>query len=306
MSIRPTLLTLLLTGMFCASGAYAQDSAPPDDQNAKRVSGVNIHRGGWDRIVPTEPADQTSGPAPLRDLSGTWEPTPGFRDGVFSQGPKEYPADGKPEHDLPFTPLGLQKFKENKPGQGAFAVPIAAANDPFLICDPLGFPRIELFNLRAMRVFQNKSQVDFIYQNDQAYRTVWMDGRSLPKEILESRWYGYSVGKWTDDYTFVIETVGMDERTWIDNVGRPHSEELKVTEIWHRVSHDILELTLTIDDPKMYTKQWTAINKFRMRLRPDWFDIHEMVCSASEAQQYLQTVADEAAAEKKADSEKKK
>jgi hypothetical protein len=297
---------LLLLSVFCAAHGHAQDSAPPDDQNTKRVSGVNIHRDGWDRIVPPEPKDRTSDAAPVRDLSGTWEPTPGFRDGVFSQGPKEYPADGKPEHDLPFTPLGLQKFKENKPGQGPYAVPIAQGNDPFLICDPIGFPRIELFNLRAMRVFQNKSQVDFLYQNDQAYRTVWMDGRTLPKEILEPRWYGYSVGKWTDDYTFVIETVGLDERTWIDNVGRPHSDELKVTEIWHRVNHDILELTLTIDDPKMYTKPWTAIDKFRMRLREDWFDIHEMVCSASEAQQYLETVADQAAAEKKADSDKKK
>ncbi len=306
MSTRLVVSTLFLVGVLCSLRAYAQDSVPQDDQSGKRISGVNIHRDGWDRIVPIVPADQPSGPAPVRDLSGTWEPTPGFRDGVFSQGPKEYPADGKPEHQPPFTSLGLQKFKENKPGQGAYAVPIAEANDPFLICDPLGFPRIELFNLRAMRVFQNKDQVDFLYQNDQAYRTVWMDGRSLPKEILEPRWFGYSVGKWTDDYTFVVETVGMDERTWIDNVGRPHSDELKVTEIWHRVNHDIVELTITIDDPKMYTQPWTAINKFRMRLSPGWFDIHEMVCSASEAQQYLQTVADEAAAEKKADSEKKK
>jgi len=87
-----------------------------------------------------------------------------------------------------------------------------------------------------------------------------MDGRELPKEILEPRWYGYSVGKWTDDYTFVGETVGLDERTWIDNVGRPHSDQLKVTETWHHVNHDILELTPTIDDPKMQTTRWTALD----------------------------------------------
>jgi len=305
MSIRPVALTIFLVGVFCASHSYAQEGLPTGDQNTKRVSGVNIHRDGWDRIVPSAPIGQTSDPAPIRDLTGIWEPTPGFRDGVFSQGPRQYPADGKPEHELPFTPLGLKTWKEHKPGQGAYAVPVAEDNDPFQICDPIGFPRIELFNLRAIRFFQTKNQVAIVYQNDQVWRTIWMDGRELPKEILEPRWYGYSVGKWTDDYTFVIETVGLDERTWIDNVGRPHSDQLKVTETWHRVNHDIVELSLAIEDPKMYTSRWTALDKFRMRLQPDWFDIHEMICSASEARQYIETIADQAAAQKKPDAEKK-
>jgi len=305
MSIRSLVSTIFLVGVFCASHIYAQDGLPTGDQNTKRVSGVNIHRDGWDRIVPSAPIGQTSDPAPIRDLTGIWEPTPGFRDGVFSQGPRQYPADGKPEHELPFTPLGLKAWKEHKPGQGAYAVPVAEDNDPFQICDPIGFPRIELFNLRAIRFFQTKNQVAIVYQNDQVWRTIWMDGRELPKEILEPRWYGYSVGKWTDDYTFVIETVGLDERTWIDNVGRPHSDQLKVTETWHRVNHDILELSLAIEDPKMYTSRWTALDKFRMKLQPDWFDIHEMICSASEARQYIETIADQAAAQKKPDPEKK-
>jgi len=304
MSIRPLVSTIFLVGVFCASHSYAQDGLRTGDQNTKRVSGVNIHRDGWDRIVPSAPINQTSDPAPIRDLTGIWEPTPGFRDGVFSQGPRQYPADGKPEHELPFTPLGLKAWKEHKPGQGAYAVPVAEDNDPFQICDPIGFPRIELFNLRAIRFFQTKNQVAIVYQNDQVWRTIWMDGRELPKEILEPRWYGYSVGKWTDDYTFVIETVGLDERTWIDNVGRPHSDQLKVTETWHRVNHDIVELTLSIDDPKMYTAPWTALDKFRMRLQPDWFDIHEMICSASEARQYIETIANQADAQKKVDTEK--
>jgi hypothetical protein len=266
----------------------------------RRESGKNIHRDGWDRIVPTAPKDQKSDPAPVRDLTGIWEPTPGYRDGVFATGPKEYPSDSKPEHELPFTPLGLKTWKEHKPGFGTTAVPIAENNDPFDICDPIGFPRLELFNLRAIQIFQTKGQVAIIYQNDQVWRNIWMDGRELPKEILEPRWYGYSIGKWTDDYTFVAETVGLDERTWIDNVGRPHSDELKVTETWHRVNHDIMEFTMTIDDPKMYTKPWNPLNKFRMRLQPEWFDIREMICSASEAQEYNKTVAEQAVADKKA------
>src|SRR5579863_8733857 len=294
---------IVIAGIVCAPVTRAQTNAPSiPPSTAPRESGKNIHRDGWDQIVPA-PSKQTAAPAPVRDLTGIWEPIPGYRDGVFATGPKQYPSDGKPEHELPFTPLGLQTWKEHKPGFGTTAVPIAENNDPFDFCDPIGFPRVELFNLRAIQFFQNKNQVAIIYQNDQVWRNIWMDGRELPKEILEPRWYGYSVGKWTDDYTFVTQTVGLDERTWIDNVGRPHSDELKVTETWHRVNHDILELTMTIEDPKMYTKPWNPLNKFRMRLQPEWFDIREMICSASEAQEYNKTIAEQAIAEK---NEKKK
>ena len=276
---------IITAGMVYAPVTRAQ-STP------QRESGKNIHRDGWDRIVP-QPPQQTGGPAPVRDLSGIWEPIPGYRDGVFATGPKQYPSDGKPEHELPFTPLGLKTWKEHKPGFGTTAVPIAENNDPFDICDPIGFPRVELFNLRAIQFYQNKNQMAILYQNDQVWRNIWTDGRELPKvdDVPEPRWYGYSVGKWVDDYTFVVETVGLDERTWIDNVGRPHSDQLKVTETWHRVNHDVMELTMTIDDPKMYTKPWNALDKFRMGLQPEWFDIREQVCAVSEELDYGKTVA---------------
>jgi hypothetical protein len=116
---------------------------------------------------------------------------------------------------------------------------------------------------------------------------------------MEPRWYGYSIGKWVDDYTFVVETRSMDERTWIDNVGRPHSDQLKVTETFHRVNKDIMEITLTIDDPKMYTKPWNALNKFQMRLDPESFDIREQVCAPSESADYNKTIAEEAIKPKK-------
>ncbi len=276
-------------GIIIAGMAYAPVTRA--QTTPQRESGKNIHREGWDRIVP--PQQQTGAPAPVRDLSGIWEPIPGYRDGVFATGPRGYPADGKPEHELPFTPLGLKTWHEHKPGFGTTAVPIAENNDPFDICDPIGFPRVELFNLRAIEFFQNKNQIAIIYQNDQVWRNIWMDGRQLPKpdDVPEPRWYGYSVGKWVDDSTFVVETVGLDERTWIDNVGRPHSDQLKVTETWHRVNHDVMEFTMTIDDPKMYTKPWNALDKFKLGLQPEWFDIREQVCAVSEELDYTKTVA---------------
>jgi hypothetical protein len=296
-------LKTCLTALMVVPAALAFSPLLKSQTSQPRQSGVDVHRDGWDRVVPEVPKDQpSSGPAPKRDLTGIWEPTPRYRDGVFATGPRNYPSDGKPEHELPFTPLGLKTWKSHKPGFGVTAVPIAENNDPFDICDPIGFPRLELFNLRAIQVWQNKDQVQIIYQNDQAWRNIWTDGRAMlkPDDVPEPRWYGYSVGHWTDDYTLVVDTTGLDERTWIDNVGRPHSDQLQVEETFHRVDNDILELTITIIDPKMYTKPWDAITKFRMRKQPEWFDVREQICSASEARDYNKTVAEEAAAEKAA------
>ena len=124
------------------------------------------------------------------------------------------------------------------------------------------------------------------------WRIIWTDGRKLPADP-EPRFKGYSVGKWIDDYTFVAETVGMDEKTWIDNAGRPHSKDLRVEERFHRVDHDNMELTVTIDDPQMYTQPWLALNKFPLHLQSPDFDIREMFCSPSANAEYKKQVEDE-------------
>jgi hypothetical protein len=98
------------------------------------------------------------------------------------------------------------------------------------------------------------------------------------KETREPRYYGYSVGKWVNDTKLVVDTVGTmgDDRTWMDLAGRPVSDRLHVIEEFHRVNHDRLELTVTIADPKMYTRPWIAMNKFSMKLE----DPHRDVTSA--------------------------
>ena len=72
-------------------------------------------------------------------------------------------------------------------------------------------------------------------------------------------------------------------------------QDLKVQEIFHRVNHDIMELTVTITDPKYYTKPWNALDEYSMRLQSNSFDIREMVCSESEAETYMKEIAEEAA-----------
>ena len=115
--------------------------------------------------------------------------------------------------------------------------------------DPDGFPRNLLFELRPFQVVQTPKSVLMLYMFEKRWRTIWTDGRQLPKDP-DPRWYGYSVGRWEDDSTFVVNSVGMDERTWLDNAGSPHSDQMKVEERYHRVDQNTMELTVTIDDPE--------------------------------------------------------
>jgi len=83
-----------------------------------------------------------------------------------------------------------------------------------------------------------------------------------------------------------VTTSGTDERTWVDRAGRPHTADLRVEEKFHRVNHNILELTVTIDDPKVYTRPWVALDRLRFNLKPPNFDVREMICSPSEFAEY--------------------
>jgi len=233
-------------------------------------------------------------PAPRRDISGVWEPAAGPGAGINATGAQQMPSDGKPEHELPFTPEGRAAFMEHKPTFGVTMVPSALTNDPMPGCDPQGFPRIVLHNFRTSRIIQTPENVVILYEFNKKWRTIWTDGRQLPKEVDEPRWWGYSVGRWIDDYTFVAESTGFDDRTWLDNAGRPHSDAMRVREEYKRTDRDHLVMTITIDDPKYYTKPWTALI-LPLRLQKPDFDIREMECSPSETARYNKLFANPAA-----------
>ena len=232
-------------------------------------------------------------PAPRRDISGIWEPAAGAGAGINATGAQQMPSDGKPEHELPFTPAGREAFLANKPTFGVTMVPSAQTNDPVASCDPQGFPRIVLHNYRTTRIIQTPENIVILYLFNKKWRTIWTDGRELPKTIDEPRWWGYSIGKWEDDYTFVGQSTGFDERTWLDNAGRPHSDAMRVEERYQRVDHDHLMMTIIIDDPKFYTKPWTAL-KLMLRLQSTSFDLREMECSPTETAKYNKLFGDPA------------
>ena len=282
---RVAALGFVLAALICAPLAHSQ-STPPQSSAPAPID-------GWGRPITVPTKSQKSGPASGHDISGTWEPANGSLDGGGFLGAKAMPADGKPEHQLLFTPLGLDAYNRTKPTIGPRMVVTAETNDPVAFCDPQGFPRENLFQLRTTQIVQTPVSVVILYQFDKIWRVIWTDGRELPKDP-EPRWFGYSVGKWEDDHTLVAQTSGIDERSWLDLVGRPQSGDLHVEERFHRVDHDHLEWTVLIDDPKMYTKTWAALDKFPMKLQPPDFDVREMICSPSEAAQYNKLLGDRA------------
>jgi len=239
--------------------------------------------------------ENKSGPAPKHDISGIWDPGD---NGIQQLGSKAMPEDGNPQHQPPLTPEGREALNQNKPSNGLRAVLPADTNDPVVTCDPPGMPQEDLYEIRTTQILQTPEKMFLLYTFGKVWRVIWTDGRELPKDP-EPRWYGYSVGKWVDDYTLVVQTTGLDDRTWIDRAGRPHSDALRVEERFHRADRDHLELSVTIDDPKMYTKPWVALDKLRFDLQPRDFDVREMICSPSEFAQYNKLIGNPASEKNK-------
>jgi len=246
-----------------------------------------------------------SGPIPRRAISGTWAPLGGTSVGIQAGGVQAMPNDGAPEHALPYTPYGLEVYRSHKALEGVDAVLPAEHNDPRNRCEPLGFPRINHYNIRMTQIFQDPYKIAVLYQYDNRWRNIWIDGRELP-EIADggviaggtykaSKWYGYSVGEWVDDYTLVVRTVGImpEDRIWLDSTGRPISDAATVEEEFRRVDSETMEWTETIDDPKLYTEPWVSM-RIMLSLVDPHTDVIEMYCSPVEMEYYYDAFGDAA------------
>jgi len=216
-------------------------------------------------------------PAPLRDLSGVWGMLPSHE---LSEDDKQSPGGEIP----PMTAWAKARYDLEKPGYGKRAAP--GGNDPILQCDPMGFPRI-LYFPAPFEFIQIQGRVLQMFERDHVVREIRTDGRALPADP-DPLWYGYSVGKWVDDTTFVVESTGYDDRTWLGAAGFPHSETMHLEERYRRVDRDTLHLTLKIDDPMAYSKPWLALARdFKLRPRAE---IRQGYCVASEEQAFTKRI----------------
>ena len=223
-----------------------------------------------------------------RDLSGFWDITTiGLPPGALNETSNNRP---------PMTPWASEKFRKTKTGD-AKALSNGAYpnekdwNDPIRWCDPTGFPRI-LWNPTpaGMRLAQTDDEVIQFFQNNRAWRDIWTDGRKLPGDDADSRWYGYAVGHWEGD-TFVVNSNNFTDTTWLDQYGSPHSDQMTVEERYRRVDHDHLEMILNITDPKAYVGTWKGDKKiFQLVEKPArsaYNDLPEDICVWSETKREI-------------------
>jgi hypothetical protein len=258
-----TVSSSLALGLFCAPAVLAQwdphmSVAPP-----RTASG---------EIDLDAPAPRTADGRP--DLSGVWQGlnvlggTAPDAAAKFSVGPPvagflnigQNIADG-----LPLRPEAEALLKTRRDDNGK--------DNPEAHCLPMGI--MQFHTQGAPRKFiQTPGLLVILYEASMGIRQIFTDGRSLPRDDPQPWWYGYSVGRWDDD-TLVVETKGLRDGGWLDVFGTPLTDAATLTERFRRASFGRMEIDITVDDPKVYTRPWTV--RVNQRLMPDQ-ELLEFVC----------------------------
>jgi hypothetical protein len=262
--------TLMIVGQAAPAGqAPGQGPAAPpagaDPAQAPRGGGGGGGRGGGGGgqrggapAAPPQPAPRGPDGRPLLNAG------PGQK-GLWHGG---FTITGT---DIPYQPWAL----------GVAEVRRREKLEPHARCRPSG----------AIRQFQTPYGVDFLELPEQklvyildvggphTFRTIYTDGRPHPKDLTPS-YYGHSVGTWDGD-TFVVDTVGYNEKFWLDrgdspNTGFVHTEQLRTIERFTRTAYNTMRYEVTIDDPGAYTKTWTA-NNYNISLQPAE-ELFEYIC----------------------------
>ena len=238
-------------------------------------SSATFAQGGQQQTA----AKASAAPAPKRDFSGVWQYQ-------GSGGAESFAA----EKDMPpMTPWAKARFDEEIPGYGSRARP--GGNDPILQCDPIGFPRV-MFMPTPIEFVQAPGRVLQFFEREHEWRPIWTDGRSLPTDA-DPAWFGHAVGHWEGDYTLVVESTGFNDKTWLGPTGFPHSEEMRVTERYHRIDHDTILYDMTVTDPMAYTKPIVAPQR-TMKLKPRE-EIEEQPCVWSLENEFAKRIREPAA-----------
>ena len=217
------------------------------------------------------------------DLSGVW--VSGVANGQ-SRGyrpPSDKPVD--PETDetddavfrhipLPLQPWAAEKFEYNRDPRNPYTQGRNELNPYLTICSPQG-PTVDWqFGTFPFEIIQSPKRVLIIFERDHEIRQIWTDGRDHPKDFGHN-WMGHSIGHWEGD-TLVADTIGLNDLTWFDKAGHVHSDQLHLIERLRKVAPDKLRLDITFDDPKTFTKQWSAFRYFY--LKPKWEIEEEILC----------------------------
>jgi hypothetical protein len=229
------------------------------------------------------------GPDGKPDLSGVWQYTRPPGAPVPAPAAQSTAAAGPATADIippavrtsQFWNLGAS-FKEGLPFQPWAAelhkqrVARNSEDNPDAHCLPLGIMQLHTHG-QPRKMIQTPGVIAIIYEANSGLRQIFTDGRPLPKDA-EPWWFGYSVGKWDGD-TLVVETTGFRDLGWLDVEGSPLTESGKIIERFRRPDYGHLEINVTVDDPKAYTKPWNVT--VYQRLMPDT-ELIEFICQENE------------------------
>jgi hypothetical protein len=212
----------------------------------------------------TAPSPRSSGGKP--DLSGIW----------LAERNRPCPADGCPDMDIgqEFINIGWS-LKEGLPYQ-PWAAKIAkersaenGKDDPGSHCRPTGIVKMHTSPF-FRRIVQTPGLMLIVTERDAENRRIFTDGRTLPVDPAPTP-NGYSIGKWVGD-TLVVESKGFSDGEWLDRGGSPLTGEATITERFHRVDYGHLEIGITVNDPKAYTRPWTITLKQHIALNTELID----------------------------------
>jgi hypothetical protein len=213
---------------------------------ARAQGGQGAIQGKFKPIYEKGATDQQFDP---RDFTGIWEMT--VRDHTFGTPP---PA---------LTPAGKAAMAGRIAGGGP-----VIGNQPWYACNPMGFPRL-LNDDEPMEWIITKDKILQVFQWESRIRYLWTDGRALPSgqnlENLGPAWYGHSVANWDGD-TLIVNTVGLDERAWLDQNGLPKSFHARIEERYRRTDFNTIEWQLTMYDPEYYTATWVGAKRTFRRI----------------------------------------
>jgi hypothetical protein len=209
--------------------------------------------------LPLPPRGQA--PKGIPDLSGVWLESTSR---LSMEAGLRRALGGKPlEEAIPFTAFGLQQWKSRD-----------LSKDPTGFCQPSGMARI-LHSPLNMQIVQTEGQVTFLFELYSQFTRVFTDGRKMPQDLFPT-WWGYSIGRYEGD-KLIVETQGLDERSWIASAGLQHSNQLKHTATFQLKPGDpeTLVITETFEDPVYFTKQWG----FSLERKRDKYDMILHVCT---------------------------
>jgi len=284
-------IALLATLLALRPVAFAQQGGPGQTADAKPPRpGLEVPLvtpgPGWKACPHCEneayaaegrkKANVDTRPFDMHDISGVW-----------NGNPNDLTVNGIPLNmaAVPsFTPYGKKLFEADQSDS-----PQWNSKDPANTCDPMGWPRSLTFNFGFQFVVLPDRVLQF-FEWGHTWRDIWTDGRKLPPNPPIPRYLGYAVGRWEGD-TFFVESNSYDERSWLAQTpvqrsgtgkpgGYPHSDEMRIEERYKRLNYGVLQVTLTITDPKVYTAPWTTTG--RVALIPNT-ELAENFCVPSDS-----------------------